>query len=376
MSATIPLCAPSVTAREVESVLGALHSGWVAPVGPQLTAFEQRLAELSERPAAVAVSSGTAALHLALVAAGVRSGDSVAVATLTFVATTNALAYIGANPVFIDCDDNGLISPELLEAACMERMGTNGEIRAIMPVDLYGRPADYVKVTEIAARYGATVVADAAESVGARLGGRPSARFGDFAAVSFNGNKIVTTSSGGAVLCPDHDAAEYVHYLATQARNAVPHYEHARVGYNYRLSNILAALGLAQLDRLAEILRIKRAHYHAYQQLANSLDGLRLLEAGQGNCWLTVLICEPHSGSTAQQLGVSLAKQGIEARAVFLPMHLQPVHAGADTRYIDGTAERLYRNGLALPSSTDLTNADRSRVLEAIADHVESRSVA
>ncbi|AZL10751.1 aminotransferase class I/II-fold pyridoxal phosphate-dependent enzyme [Brevibacterium aurantiacum] len=372
MNETIPLCVPSVGIAEEAAVSMALRSGWVAPAGPQVDAFEAELAELTERPAVVSVSSGTAALHLSLLAAGISAGDEVAVATLTFAATANAVAYIGATPVFIDCDESGLMSPELLRLALSERAAAGRPIRAVVPVDVYGRPVDHPAIAEAARDFGAIVVADAAESMGARLGGRPAGSFGDFAALSFNGNKIITTSSGGAVLCPDTDAAEYVRYLATQARQPVPHYEHTEIGYNYRLSNILAALGSAQLARLPEILRAKRSIYEAYRSMAERLDGVSVLDAAEGNCWMNALILD--SEQDAAEMARNLAEVGIETRPVFKPMHLQPVHSGSDPSYITGRAEDLFRRGIVLPSSTDLSAEQIHRVTDAVTAACTSRS--
>lgn len=370
----IPLCVPSAGTAEEAAVLSALRSGWIAPAGPHVLEFEAALAEVTLRRDVVAVSSGTAALHLALLAAGVRSGDRVAVATLTFAATANALAYIGAKPVFIDCDPYGTMSVPLLEAA-LAGQPAGSRIRAIIPVDLYGRPADHVGIANLADRYGATVVSDAAESLGARLAGKPAAAYGEFAALSFNGNKIVTTSSGGAVLCSDKASADRVRHLATQARQPVLHYEHAEIGYNYRLSNLLAAFGTAQLSRLSEILIAKRTHYAAYKELENDIAGLTVVDPAEGNCWLTNLLVTDASGTSADLLGGHLRDQGIETRPIFKPMHLQPVNAGVDQTYIDGTAERLFRTGLSLPSSTELTPGDRLRVIETIFDFMAVRKV-
>lgn len=367
MAMRIPLCLPSVGAKEERAVVAALRSGWVAPAGPQLDEFESRLATATGRTHAVAVSSGTAALHLALLAQGIGRGDRVAVSTLTFAATVNALHYVGAEPVFIDCDEAGLMEVEALEAACVDSLATRHPIRAVMPVDLYGRPADYPRIGQIAAAYGAVVISDAAESVGASLGGAPAGSFGEVAALSFNGNKIITTSSGGAVLCSDPETAERVRYLSTQARQPVVHYEHTEVGYNYRLSNLLAALGLAQLERLEEIVAIKRSHYRAYDEALSGVRGMRVLDAADGNCWMSVLIVGTESGTDAWSLSESLLRRGIETRPVFKPMHLQPVHKGCDQRYITGRAEGLFRTGLALPSSTDLPPEDRSQVVAEIA---------
>ncbi|WP_350269812.1 aminotransferase class I/II-fold pyridoxal phosphate-dependent enzyme [Brevibacterium sp. CBA3109] len=367
MATRIPLCIPSVGAKEEGAVVAALRSGWVAPAGPQLDEFESCLATVTGRSHAVAVSSGTAALHLALLVQGIGHGDRVAVSTLTFAATVNALHYVGAEPVFIDCDDTGLMDVAVLEAACADSLVTMRPIRAVMPVDLYGRPADYLRIGQIAAAYDAVVISDAAESLGASLGGEPAGSFGEVAALSFNGNKIITTSSGGAVLCSDPETAARVRYLSTQARQPVVHYEHTEVGYNYRLSNLLAALGLAQLERLEEIVAIKRSHHRAYDEALREVNGMRLLDAADGNCWMSVLIVGPESGTDAWSLSESLLRSGVETRPVFKPMHLQPVHEGCDRRYITGRAEELFQTGLALPSSTELPPEDRSQVVAEIA---------
>lgn len=374
MTENIPLCVPSVGLAEQAAVSFALQSGWVAPTGPHVNAFEAELAELTDRPEVVTTSSGTAALHLALLAAGIEPGDEVAVATLTFAATANAVAYVGAVPIFIDCDDMGLMSPELLRLALSERAAAGRPIRAVIPVDVYGRPVDHPAIAEAARDFGAVVVADAAESLGARLDGHPAGSFGAFAAVSFNGNKIVTTSSGGAVLCPDHESAQRVRYLASQARQPVPHYEHTEIGYNYRLSTILAALGSAQLARLPDILRAKRSNFEIYRAMAEQLDGVRILDPAEGNCWMSALVLE--SEDDAADLATSLIDVGIETRPVFKPMHMQPVHADTDWSYITGRAESLYRRGLVLPSSTDLRPEQISRVVEAVASTCRARSTA
>lgn len=367
MTMRIPLCLPSVGAKEEEAILAALHSGWVAPAGPQLDEFESCLAAVTGRSHTVAVSSGTAALHLALLVQGIERGDRVAVSTLTFAATVNALHYVGADPVFIDCDEAGLMDVAVLETAFADSLASARPIRAVMPVDLYGRPADYLRIGQIAATHGAVVISDAAESLGASLGGLPAGSFGAVAALSFNGNKIITTSSGGAVLCSDPETAARVRYLSTQARQPVVHYEHTEVGYNYRLSNLLAALGLAQLERLDEIVAIKRSHHRAYDEALTGVNGMRVLDVADGNCWMSILIVGPESGTDAWTLSESLLRRGVETRPVFKPMHLQPVHEGCDLRYITGRAEELFRTGLALPSSTDLRPEDRSQVVAEIA---------
>lgn len=368
----IPLCVPSVGRAEEEAVAAAMRSGWIAPAGPQVVAFEAQLAELTGRQEVVSVNTGTAALHLALLAAGVEAGDEVAVATLTFVATANALSYVGARPLFIDCDENGTMSPELLRLALSERAADGCPVRAVIPVDVYGRPADHSAIAAAAGDFGAIVVSDAAESLGAQLDGRPAGSYGAFAAVSFNGNKIVTTSSGGAVLCPDQDSAQRVRHLAGQARQPVPHYEHTEVGYNYRLSNILAALGSAQLTRLPEILAAKRAQHLAYQAMAAELDGVRMIDPAEGNCWMHVLVLETERD--VFELAGFLAGIGIETRPVFKPMHMQPVHSNCDLSYITGRSEDLFRRGLVLPSSTDLDDLQIERVVTGVLMNLRERS--
>lgn len=370
MEMRIPLCLPSVGELEEQAIVTALRSGWVAPAGPQLDEFESRLAAVTGRTHVVAVSSGTAALHLALLSQGIGCGDRVAVPTLTFAATVNAVHYVGAEPVFIDCDEAGLIDTSVLEAACSEALSSDRPIRAVLPVDLYGRPADYRRIVRIADTFGAVVISDSAESLGAGTDAAPAGSFGAVSALSFNGNKIVTTSSGGAVLCSDLETAERVRYLSTQARQPVLHYEHTEVGYNYRLSNLLAALGTAQLDRLDAIVARKREHHQGYARALANVAGLDLLPAADGNCWMSVLVVRPESGTDAWAMGETLLQRGIETRPVFKPMHLQPVHAGCDLRYITGRAETLYHTGLALPSSTDLTTDDRSTVAAEIASVV------
>lgn len=362
----IPLCVPSVGELEEAAVVEALRSGWVAPAGPQLDEFELRIGETTGGRNAVAVSSGTAALHLMFLASGIRAGDLVAVPTLTFIATVNALTYVGGIPVFIDCDENGLINPDLLEVALSDSEERGQMIKAVIAVDLYGRLADYPRIEEIARRHGARVLSDAAESLGAHLNGSPGGSFGALAALSFNGNKIITTSSGGAVLCSEPEIADRVRYLSTQARQPVRHYEHTEVGYNYRLSNLLASLGLAQLARLGDIVERKRSHHQAYEEAFSGKVGLRMLEIAGGNAWMNVLIVGTEFPMTASELGNVLRRNGIETRPVFKPMHLQPIHRAARLEYINGTAERLYRTGIVLPSSTDLSIYDCERVIDIV----------
>lgn len=372
MTFRIPLSVPVVGSHERERVLEALDSGWIAPAGPQLDAFEQLAAERTGRRRAVGVSSGTAALHLALLVAGVRPGDHVICPTLSFVASANAIVHAGATPVFVDCDDSGNADPTLAGEAVenMERAGRR--IGAILGVDVYGKIADHERLADIGARHGIPLIVDAAESLGSSRAGRPAGSHGLVSAVSFNGNKIATASSGGVVLSDDDQLADHARHLATQAREPGAHYEHREVGYNYRLSNLLAALGLAQLERLDEFVAARRAHRALYRELCEQVDGLTILGGrDQGdNCWLTSLVLESErTGITPELLREELAAAGIEARPVFAPLHAQPVYTDAARfpRLLSGTAERLFSTGISVPSSPFSSPAQILEVCERIA---------
>ncbi len=364
------LSSPDVGEAEESALVRAIRSGWVAPLGPEVDAFEAELAAYSQRAHCVALSSGTAALHLGLLVLGVRPGDVVVTATMTFAATANAVTYVGAEPVFVDADDTGNMNPELLEAALDDLASQGRRVGAIVPVDLLGKVVDHERIGEIAAVRGIPMLSDAAESLGARRGGRPAASFGEGAAVSFNGNKVMTTSGGGAYLTDVAEAAERVRYLATQARQPVVHYEHTDVGYNYRMSNLLAGLGRAQLARLDGMIERRRRLRAHYRELFADTPGVEIFgepsESNDGttrdNFWLTSILVDPDvAGFTAEDVRVALADGNIEARPLWKPMHLQPVFADARA-YIDGTSERLFTTGLSLPSGSVLTDSDVNRV--------------
>lgn len=377
MSMRIPLSVPSVGPAERELVLQAFDSGWIAPAGPQLDAFEVEIARRTGRRRAVGVSSGSAALHLALLVAGVRPGDLVVCPTLTFIASAAGIIHAGAVPVFVDCDETGNLSPELLERALTEAEQRGTPIRAVLPVDLYGKVADHATLAAIAAAHGALYVVDAAESLGAERDGAPAGSQGLLSAVSFNGNKMATASSGGAVLTDDDELADRARHLASQARQPVIHYEHLEIGHNYRLSNILAALGLAQVQRLDEFLAVRRAHRARYRALTEAVEGLSILGGDDegDNCWLTSLVLDPEvTGLTPLDVCAGLAADGIEARPVFAPMDGQPVFADTARfeRVLDGTADRLYRTGVSVPSSPTSSAEDIDEVCERIAALVRS----
>lgn len=381
MDIRIPVSVPSVGEQEQRSVAAAISGGWIAPVGPDLRRFEEALAERTGRSRAVAVASGTAALHLQLLAAGIGPGDRVVCPTLTFVATANAIAYTGATTVLIDCDETGNLDPDLLRQLLQEQEADGTPITAVLPVDLYGKVADHDRIGRLAALNGAQLLVDAAESLGARRSGQPAGSHGRAAAVSFNGNKIITASSGGAVLTDDEELADRVLFLSTQAREPLPHYLHRETGYNYRLSNILAALGHAQLQRLDEFLAARRGHRERYHRLAAEVPGLSIL-GGHGpaadaedNCWLTAVVLEPGAGSVSH-LARELGEHGVETRRLFTPLHTQPLFADhrRTPRLLDGTAQRLFETALVVPSSPASSAADIELVCTLIARSLDRQS--
>jgi len=368
---------PDVGELEEQYVVAALRSGWVAPLGPEVDAFEAELAERVAVKHGVALSSGTAGLHLGLLALGVGPGDVVVTSTMTFGATANAIVYTGAEPYFVDVDlATGNMSPELLEQALV-RLGAAGEsVAAVVPVDLLGKAVDYTAIEEIAARHGVPVLADAAESLGATHRGRAAGSFGRASVLSFNGNKIMTTSGGGMLLTDDSDLASRVRYLATQARQPAIHFEHTDIGYNYRLSNLLAALGRAQLSRLDAMMARRRDLRELYKARFAEVPGVTVFGAdgdAEDNVWLSsVLVDESVTGWSPSELSATLIAADIESRPLWKPMHLQPVFAGARGE-ITGTSEQLFRTGLTLPSGSSLGEPERERVFAVIDDFLATR---
>ena len=377
MSARIYMSSPDVGELEESYILAAVRSGWIAPLGPDVNAFEASLAEFTGRSHAVALSSGTAALHLALLSHGVGPGDVVLTSTMTFAATANAIHYVGAEPYFIDSrPDTGNIDPDLLEEALADFDARGEPVAAILPVDLLGKTADYTRITALAERFAAPLIADAAESLGASHQGKPAGSFGSAAAISFNGNKIMTTSGGGMLLTDDAELAEHTRYLATQARQPVAHYEHTEIGYNYRLSNILAALGRAQLERLPSMIARRRQIRDLYRALFAEVEGVEIFGGttdSEDNFWLTSILVDPAvTGWQAAELSAALATDNIESRPLWKPMHLQPVFAGARA-LVNGVSERLFTTGVTLPSGSALTDADLDRILAHIRSFVGAR---
>ena len=362
------LSPPDVSNLEREAVLRAIDSNWIAPVGPDLDAFEEEVAEWTGMPYAVGLSSGTAALHLALVLLGVGPDDEVLVPSMTFVPTANVALYVGARPFFVDSEPSSwCLSPDLVREALEERARFGRLPKAAMVVDLYGQCADYSQLLPLLAEYEIPIVEDAAGALGARRDGAHAGSFGAFAAVSFNGNKIVTSSSGGMLLCPDGPSAARARKLASQAREEKPYYEHTEVGYNYRLSNILAAFGRAQLATLEKRMTLRAGIRARYEEAIAGFPGVSLapiLDGSKPNWWLTCITVDPEiAGIDVVQIRESLEAANIESRPTWKPMHLQPLFSGSSS-YIDGTSERIFRTGLCLPSGSRMSEDDLQRVID------------
>lgn len=367
MSNRIYISSPDVGALEETFVLNAIRSGWVAPLGPDVDRFEAEIADRVGASYGVALVSGTAALHLALLCNGIGPGDVVLTSTMTFAATANAIRYTGAHPYFVDCDASGNVNPVLLEDAAEDLVAQSRPAKGILAVDLLGKVCDFGEIDRIADRFGMVVISDAAESLGSTRGGKAAGSFGNTAIISFNGNKIMTTSGGGMLLTGSNAIAARARHLATQARQPVAHYEHRDIGYNYRMSNVLAAMGRAQLLRLNEMLAKRRSHRAAYRNYFAGIPGVEIFGGTadqEDNCWLTPITVDPElAGFTAQDLAVHMDAGNIETRPLWKPMHLQPVFAD-EKRLVDGTSERFFGTGLTLPSGSSLTSKEFARVLE------------
>jgi len=362
-----------VTEVEEHYILDAVRSGWVAPLGPSVDAFEVEMAARADVSHALALASGTAALHLGLLELGAGPGTAVIVPSMTFAASAMPVVYTGAEPVFVDSRADGNIDPGLLMEAIDTLRAEGTSVAAAMSVDLFGRCADYDEIVPGLRERGVPLIEDAAEALGAAYHGRPAGSFGAAAVFSFNGNKILTTSGGGMLLSNDGELIARARYLSTQARQPVDHYEHTEVGYNYRLSNLLAALGRAQLSRFDSMLARRRTIREMYVDGLSHVPGVSFLgreEGGRGddadNCWLTCITLDPASTTvTASRLIAELAGEDIESRRLWKPMHLQPVFASRRS-FVSGQSERLFDRGVALPSGSALHDDDIERVLKVL----------
>jgi dTDP-4-amino-4,6-dideoxygalactose transaminase len=361
------LSAPHLGELEEEYVREAFATNWISPLGPHVDAFEREFAEHVGSGYAAALSSGTAALHLALQLCGVGRGDEVFVSTLTFTASVNPIRYLGANPVFIDSEPNSWnMDPELLVQALSERSRRGRMPKAVIAVHLYGQSADIEPILAACERHGVPLIEDAAEALGATYRMRSPGTFGKAGIFSFNGNKIITTSGGGMLVSEDAGLVAHARKLATQARDPAPHYEHSEIGYNYRLSNVLAGIGRGQLRVLDSRVAARRANFDFYRASLAGLPGIRMMpeaDWGRHSRWLTCLTIDAAAaGAGRDDLRQALEAENIEARPVWKPMHLQPVFSGCET--VGGAvAERLFSTGLCLPSGSSLRRVDLERVV-------------
>lgn len=373
MDNKIWLSSPHMGGTERKYVQEAFDANWVAPLGPNVNGLETDIAAYLS-PAdknelhVAALSSGTAALHLGLILLDVKAGDEVICQSMTFSASANPIAYQGATPVFVDSEtETWNMSPEFLEIAIKDRLAKGKKPKAILPVHLYGMPANMEAILKIADQYEIPVLEDAAEALGSHINGKMCGTYGVISALSFNGNKIITTSGGGALVAHKAELAEKARFLSTQARDAAPHYQHSHIGYNYRMSNICAGIGRGQMEVLDERVKQRRANFEWYKKVLADNTAIEFLEAPAGyysNHWLTTAIVN-HPSITRETLRLGLEKTNIESRPLWKPMHKQPIFKDAPF-YGDGTAEKLFEDGLCLPSGSNLTDEDRDRILKQI----------
>lgn len=362
-----------MSGEEQKYIQEAFDTNWVVPLGPNVNEFEKTLANyLDNNKRVVALSTGTAAIHLALIQLGVGIGDEVICQSFTFAASANPIKYVGATPVFIDSEkETWNMNPVFLEEAIKDRMEKTGKTpKAIIPVHLYGMPAKMDEIMSIAQKYQIPVIEDAAEALGSEYKGQKCGAFGEFACLSFNGNKIITTSGGGALVCSNEHQAKRTMFYATQARDEAPHYQHSEIGYNYRMSNICAGIGRGQMTVLDEFIKRRREIHRIYADKLSGLNGVSLLESPssdiESNYWLTCVQIEPSiAGFTRENLRIAMEEANIETRPLWKPMHLQPVFTDAPF-YGNGISEELFDKGLCLPSSPVLTNEDVERVIAII----------
>jgi len=374
------LSSPHMGGKEIEFVQNAFETNWIAPLGPHVDGFEQDLCNYTGAKFAAALSSGTSAIHLSLIQLGVGPGDYVLCQSFTFSGSANPIAYQGAVPVFVDSESESWnMDPKYLEAAinaCISG-GTDSrgekliakKPKAIIPVHLYGTPAKMDEIMRISKKYEIPVIEDAAEALGSKYKGKECGTFGDFGILSFNGNKIITTSGGGALLSSDEGAVKKARFLATQARDSAPHYQHSEIGYNYRMSNVSAGIGRGQMLVLEERVNQRRANFEFYKKELGSVKGIKFpvdpIDT-YSNRWLSCIVIEPdEAGFTREDIRLALEKENIECRPLWKPMHMQPVFGQAP--YFGGNvAEDLFEKGLCLPSGSNLSQADLDRVISEI----------
>ena len=372
------LSSPHMSGKEQHYVAEAFDSNWVAPVGSNVDAFEKHVSQYTHVKHAAALSSGTSALHLALKLCGVEKGDFVVCQSLTFVATANAIMYEGGQPIFVDSEEETWgMDPELLEKAIVHCISLEKKPKAIIPVHLYGMPVKMREILAVAKKYRIPVIEDAAEALGSSIDGKMCGSLGDYGVISFNGNKIITTSGGGMLLSNNLRKIEKVKFWATQARDNAPHYQHSEVGYNYRMSNILAGIGRGQMEVLDERIQQRRANFDFYKQSLQGIEGISFLKEQKGsksNRWLTIMVVNPKhtpNGVTREDIMIALDRENIESRPLWKPMHMQPLFEKSPY-FGKGIAMKLFKNGLCLPSGSNLSIDAKERVVRAIKNALNS----
>jgi dTDP-4-amino-4,6-dideoxygalactose transaminase len=365
------LSSPHMSGNEQKYINEAFESNWVAPLGKNIDEFENQVSQYTGTKYAAAVTTGTAALQLALRLVGVSRGDYVICQSLTFVASANAILYQGAQPIFVDSETKTWgMDPELLEKAILHCMSLEKKPKAIVPVHLYGMPVNMVEIMRIAKKYRIPVIEDAAEALGSSINGKMCGSFGDFGIISFNGNKIITTSGGGMLLSDNPKKIEKAKFLATQARENFPHYQHEEMGYNFRMSNVLAGIGRGQMEVLNERIESRRSNFNYYKEKLGQIPGISFLKELEGsisNRWLTIILLDPKltGGIGREDLRLALADENIESRPLWKPMHMQPLFESAPY-FGKGIAMKLFKHGLCLPSGSNLTNEELERVIGVI----------
>jgi dTDP-4-amino-4,6-dideoxygalactose transaminase len=377
------LSSPHIGINELQYVNEAFATNWIAPLGPHVNAFEQGLQEQTQTKHAAALSSGTSALHLALILLGVKTGDIVFCQSITFSASANPIAYQGAIPVFIDSENETWnMDPTLLKAA-LEEAKQNGQLpKAIIPVHLYGMPAKMDQIISIAKGYGVPVIEDAAEALGSSIDNKACGSFGEFGVLSFNGNKIITTSGGGALISENAEMIEKARFLATQARDVAPHYQHSHIGYNYRMSNVLAGIGRGQLEVLSDRVASRRNNFERYKQYFSKHKkagfNIQFQEEPEGyhsNRWLSCILVDPttNKGLTREEIRLAMDEENIETRPLWKPMHQQPVFSNSKS-YLNGVSDKLFENGLCLPSGSNLIDDEFERIFNCLDKIFSKRS--
>ena len=377
MTKRIYLSPPHTGREEKKLLIDAFDSNWIAPLGPHVDAFEKEMAHYLGARHAAALSSGTAAVHLALILSGVQQGDDVICQSFTFCGSANPIVYLNANPIFVDSEkDSWNMDTNLMEQAIKDGIQKGKKPKAVIAVHLYGQPAKLDDILALCRQYQIPFIEDAAEALGSTYHDQKAGTFGDFGILSFNGNKIITTSGGGMLIGNNADAIAKARFLATQARDDAPHYEHSEIGYNYRMSNLLAAVGRGQLRVIDERVRRKREIFDYYKTRLGQIDGIAFqpeLSDSFSNRWLTAMAINPKKvGVTREEIRLALEKENIESRPLWKPMHLQPVYQGSGA-YTNGVSEALFKDGLCLPSGTAMTEDDLDRICTIIENEIAKK---